>query len=83
MDVQSPKEPRFTGCFADDGYVHDAQCVNYVGPDLDYQGKHICFCYNENTLTIVDATASGFMSLISRVGYSAHYTHQVRGQPDQ
>jgi choice-of-anchor B domain-containing protein len=26
------------GCYAGDGYTHDVQCVNYDGPDDDYNG---------------------------------------------
>ena len=33
MDVSVPLNPRFAGCFAEDGYTHDAQCVLYNGPD--------------------------------------------------
>src|SRR6185503_10713898 len=43
IDVRSPKEPKFVGCFADtesgrarNGYIHDALCVNYKGPDKRY-----------------------------------------------
>lgn len=33
MDVTNPLKPTFISCFGTDGYVHDAQCVNYHGPD--------------------------------------------------
>lgn len=33
-----------------------AQCVIYTGPDAKYQGKEICFNYNEDSLTIVDVS---------------------------
>ncbi len=40
----------------------------------------ICFCYNENTFTIVDVTDKGNMQMIAREGYTgARYTHQVGG----
>jgi hypothetical protein len=29
-----------------DEYTHDAQCVVYQGPDIDYQGKELCFVSN-------------------------------------
>lgn len=77
VDIRNPTAPQFVGCFAQDGYVHDAQCVNYKGPDTEYQGKEICFCYNENTLTIVDVQDKTNMKMLARVPYSnAFYTHQ-------
>ncbi len=56
IDLANPVVPVFAGCFSSDGYTHDAQCVNYQGPDLDYVGHEICFAANEDTLTIVDVT---------------------------
>lgn len=77
IDVSKPAEPKFVGCFGEDGYVHDAQCLFYKGPDQEYNGKEICFCYNEDTLTIVDVTSKSDAKLISKVGYTGRrYTHQ-------
>ena len=77
VNVRDPTSPKFSGCFGSDGYVHDAQCVNYKGPDIRYSGKEICFCYNEDTLTLVDVTDKTNMKLVSRVGYkNSQYTHQ-------
>ena len=43
------------------------------------QGHHICFNYNEDTLTIVDMTDKTWPTVISKTGYTgAMYTHQVR-----
>jgi len=76
-DVSNPMSPRFAGCYGGDGYVHDAQCVVYRGPDANYAGKEICFCFNEDTLTIVDASVKNAMVLIHKTGYvNAAYTHQ-------
>ncbi len=77
IDISDPANPVFTGCFAQDGYTHDAQCVNYIGPDSDYAGIEICFNSNENTLTIVDVSDKTDMTLISRTGYPQEgYSHQ-------
>lgn len=77
INVQDPKNPEFAGCFGGDGYVHDAECVVYKGPDTKYHGKEICFCYNENTLTIVDVEDKDNPNMLSRVPYDrAYYTHQ-------
>ena len=78
IDVNDPLKPKFAGCFGDDGYVHDAQCVKYTGPDTDYTGHEICFCYNENSLTIVDVTVKEDVKMLSTVPYdNSYYTHQV------
>ena len=77
MDLAKPDDPIFVGCFADDGYTHDAQCVLYHGPDTDYTGREICINSNEDTLTFVDVTDKANPAQIARIGYSGSgYTHQ-------
>ncbi len=77
VDLQDPANPTGAGCFADDGYTHDVQCVVYNGPDTDYTGREICFAYNEDTLTIVDVTDKSAPTQISRFSYSGvAYSHQ-------
>ena len=77
VDLQDPMNPSILGTFDGDGYTHDAQVVNYAGPDLNYQGKEVAFCCNENTVTIVDVTDATDATLISSTGYAgANYTHQ-------
>lgn len=77
INVRDPLNPTFSGCFGDDGYVHDAQCVVYSGPDEGYKGHEICFCYNEDTLTIVDVSNKEEVVQLARVPYNlAYYTHQ-------
>jgi choice-of-anchor B domain-containing protein len=78
VDIRDPTNPTFAGCFQEDGYVHDAQCVVYEGPDVRYNnGSEICFCYNEDTLTIVDVTDKSAPALLAREPYlGSAYTHQ-------
>lgn len=77
VDVTNPAKPVSPGCAGKDGYVHDAQCVVYNGPDGAYKGKEICFGYNEDTLTIYDVTNKKAPVVISRTPYTgASYTHQ-------
>merc|ERR1712117_880239 len=54
VDINEPLNPTYAGCFSDDGYTHDSQCVMYHGPDSRYKDHEICFNFNEDTLTIVD-----------------------------
>lgn len=85
IDVHTdPARPRFAGCFSSDGYVHETQCVVYHGPDLDYQGREVCFAHDEDTLTIIDVTDKAHPHQISRTPYSGSgYTHQGWLTPDQ
>ena len=77
INIQNPANPTSAGCFSDDGYTHDTQCVNYLGPDPDHQGAEICFNSNEDTLTIVDVTDKARPVMLSRTGYrGSRYTHQ-------
>jgi choice-of-anchor B domain-containing protein len=77
IDVSDPTNPTTAGCFENDGYVHDAQCVNYNGPDSFYKDSEICFCYNEDTVTILDVTDKSDMKIVSKISYGkTAYTHQ-------
>ncbi|KFA73896.1 hypothetical protein S40288_00935 [Stachybotrys chartarum IBT 40288] len=78
FDITNPADPISLGCAAGDGYVHDAQCLVYHGPDTRYEGRDICYSYNEDTLTIYDVTdKANVTNIISRISYEgASYTHQ-------
>ncbi|PFH49428.1 hypothetical protein AMATHDRAFT_48754 [Amanita thiersii Skay4041] len=77
IDMKDPSTPTKTGCAAGDGYVHDAQCLIYHGPDKKYEGTEICYGYNEDTLTIYNVTDKTTTNVISRVTYEgAAYIHQ-------
>jgi choice-of-anchor B domain-containing protein len=83
VDVRDPGNPQFVACFASDGYTHDAECVVYAGPDSRFTDHEICFCYNEDTLTIVDVTDKAEMRMLSRQSYvGAAYTHQGSINPE-
>ncbi len=84
IDLRDPKNPTFAGCFSDPqtgrastGYSHDAMCINYRGPDEDYQGREICFGANETALSIADVTDKDAPVAISRASYpNVAYSHQ-------
>ncbi|KXH31313.1 hypothetical protein CSAL01_03824 [Colletotrichum salicis] len=77
LDLSDINNPLYLGCAAGDGYVHDAQCIVYRGPDVKYWGRDICYGYNEDTLTIYDVTQKNSTNIISRTTYEgATYTHQ-------
>ncbi|PIA94414.1 hypothetical protein CB0940_08458 [Cercospora beticola] len=78
FDMTNPASPRSLGCAAGDGYVHDAECLVYRGPDTRYTGRDICYSYNEDTLTIMDVgNKANVTNIISKVTYpGARYVHQ-------
>ena len=84
VDVHDPLHPKFAGCFSDPatgrqgtGYTHDAQCVVYHGPTAKYQGRQICFGWNETHLSIADVTDKSHPVAISRATYpNVGYAHQ-------
>ncbi len=84
ISLKRPTAPEFVGCFDEDGYTHDAQCVMYTGPDSRYANREVCFNANEDTLTIVAMGRGGDPEMLSRTGYANFaYTHQVWVTEDQ
>ncbi len=77
INIQDPKNPKSEGGWGTDNYSHDAQVVNYNGPDSDYTGKEILIGSNENEVVIVDITDKANPKNISKISYSnVGYTHQ-------
>jgi hypothetical protein len=77
--MTDPANPWSPGCAAGDGYVHDAECLVYRGPDKRYEGRDICYGYNEDTITIYDATnkVGNTTNIISSTTFpGAEYIHQ-------
>lgn len=91
VNIQDPKNPTFTGCFADPttgrsgtGYTHDAQCVTYYGPDSEYQGQEICVGANETAISIADVTDKENPKALSTASYPGFgYVHQGWFTEDQ
>ncbi|MCH9650485.1 MAG: choice-of-anchor B family protein [Deltaproteobacteria bacterium] len=84
INLRDPLVPDFVGCFSEDGYTHDAQCVVYSGPDLEHHGKEICIGANIDTVTIVDVTDKKNPVMLSRNSYSGWgYSHQGWMTEDQ
>lgn len=89
VDISDPANPSFAGCFADDGYIHDTQCVIYNGPDAEHRGREVCFNSNAtlddvHRLTITDVTDKDNPVSLSRLEYpNEGYSHQGWLTPDQ
>ncbi|HEX2030941.1 MAG TPA: choice-of-anchor B family protein [Actinomycetota bacterium] len=82
VDIGDPTNPAFAGCYEDEGYTHDVQCVVYQGPDERYTGHEICFASNPHThegnaVSIVDVTDKTDPTFLGRATYpGSSYSHQ-------
>ena len=84
VDISNPSQMAYAGCFrapntgrSGDGYVHDAQCVLYAGPDTDYDGSEICVSSNETHVVISDVTDKRKITLVAASDYpDVAYAHQ-------
>ncbi|MFT5185196.1 MAG: choice-of-anchor B domain-containing protein [Flavobacteriales bacterium] len=77
VDISDPTDPIIAGGYSEDGYTHDAQIVNYMGPDDDYAGAELAFACNENNIAIIDVSIKDDCQLISHMDYEEPgYVHQ-------
>ncbi|WP_103069134.1 choice-of-anchor B family protein [Aquimarina sediminis] len=80
VNIQDPKDPILVGGFLSSGesaYSHDAQAINYQGPDTDYIGREILIGSNEIEIVIADITDKNNPTTISTIKYpDVGYTHQ-------
>lgn len=95
VDLSNPSAPSFTGCWADDGYIHDTQCVVYRGPDTEHAGREICVnsaaTFNDlssegivNTVTVTDVTDKSAPQRLDSFEYPRDgYSHQGWLTPNQ
>lgn len=83
-DLSDPADPTLAGCYGGDGYTHDIQCVDYVGPDAEHRGKEVCVASNEDTVTVLDASDPTDVEMLARAPYeTSAYTHQGWFTEDQ
>jgi choice-of-anchor B domain-containing protein len=87
MDLADPLDPTFVGCVLPPGdHIHDAMCVVYQGPDVEHQGRQICFDSNgySGTVSVVDVTDKAAPASLSTSAYAGSaYTHQAWLTEDQ
>ncbi|WP_419164151.1 hypothetical protein [Candidatus Palauibacter sp.] len=84
IDIREPKDPRFIGCFAEEGtgrtgtgYTHDAQCVNYHGPRHGARRQGDLLRRQREPCRDADVTdPANPVSLASATYAAAAYTHQ-------
>lgn len=84
INIQDPLNPINEGGYANEGYTHDAQIINYNGVDTDHSGKELFFGANEASIVIVDVSDKNSPSTIANFTYSSvGYTHQLWISDDQ
>lgn len=84
LDLQNPEIPILAGGWGVNGYTHDAQVINYTGPDADYNGSEIFVGANESQVVVVDISQKNAPVAISTLGYPfIGYTHQGWFTEDQ
>ena len=77
IDVSSPPNPSFAGCYTDAGWIHDVQCILYDGPDTDYSGREICVGLSGSFLSVIDVTDKASPAAVATATYAgAQYAHQ-------
>lgn len=80
VNIQDPLNPIVAGGYDLNGYTHESHVVVYSGPDEDYIGHTVAFCYNGAVpfpVTIVDVTDPVDAHTISISTYpQKRYCHQ-------
>jgi choice-of-anchor B domain-containing protein len=77
LNISAPAFPVFVTCYSGVGYVHDAHCITYKGPDVTYADHEICLALTEEEITILDVTDKWNITVVSVSTYSDRgYAHQ-------
>lgn len=86
VNIQDPLNPIIAGGYDGSGYTHEAQVLQYNGPDTEHIGKSIALCFNGSAPTlfaVMDVTDPTDIMLISSAVYpSPAYCHQGWLTPD-
>ncbi len=78
IDIQDPLNPVAAGGFTG-VYTHDAQIVNYQGPDTDYTGRELAFSFNgyDEDIWIIDLTNKSNPVAITDFNFTnSEHSHQ-------
>ncbi len=77
VDIRTPNNPMFAGCYPGSSGTHDTQCVIYHGPDAAHQNREVCVSSNGDHLEVVDVTVkSAPMTLSSSTYPQLGFVHQ-------
>ena len=77
LNIQDPTSPVLDLQLPDFGYTHDAQIINYSGPDTDHTGKEIYVGSNENKLVFVDVMIKIILNLLVNFSMMTLSIHQT------
>lgn len=84
LDINDPENPVAAGGYGGSGYSHDAQALNYNGPDPDHAGEEIVLGANEDHIAIINVTDKANPVLIASINYpNLGYVHQGWMTADQ
>jgi len=84
LDLQDAANPIAAGGWGENGYTHDAQVVNYTGPDSDHNGAEIFVGANETQVVVVDISQKDAPVTLATLDYPfLGYTHQGWFTEDQ
>ena len=64
VDLEDPLQPVLVGSF-DESSTHDAQSIVYHGPDLDFFGVELVFCFNGDNVTILNTDDKSDIQVLS------------------
>ncbi|HEX7030476.1 MAG TPA: choice-of-anchor B family protein [Gammaproteobacteria bacterium] len=64
FDLSDPANPVEVADYETDEYFHDVVCVNYHGPDVDYQGREICFASNSGSRRDMDPDSPNYGTML-------------------
>lgn len=77
VDIRDPLRPTEAGCYTEDGYIHDAQCLVYRGPDVDHRERELCFNASTARISVVDMGNKAAPRRISEIQWHGlGYVHQ-------
>ncbi len=78
IDIRTPTSPAFVTCHDAQPETHDAQCVNYIGPDPDYTSAEICIGSNADSIGVTDVSVKSAPATISNIAYPGlGFVHQA------
>jgi len=85
MTIFNPRTGLQPGCFGDFGYVHDANCIIYAGPDVRFLNQEICALFTPRgigggvkivSVGVTNSSDVSFTTISDFVYPNQQYPHQ-------
>ena len=64
VDLEEPMQPALVGSY-DESTTHDLQSIVYHGPDMDFFGFELVFCFNGESVTILNTNDKSDIQVLS------------------